>query len=354
MNAGAGAYVVTVTDGNHCTAVFNNISITQPALLSIASTVMPIGCSAQNNGSILVTAGGGTPPYLYNWSTGAKATIIDSLAAGIYGITISDSNGCPISENFTVAASTPMTVTPTVQNASCKEIDNGSITVAVTGGSSPYNYSWNNGQHNPTAYALGEGNYTVTVTDAHGCSIGSGGNVITGYELTIHAAASTTITTGGPVQLNVTANIDHENVYNWTPANILACSTCVNTQATPIQTTMFTVNAVDVNGCKATDTVTVEVNTSTDIFIPNAFTPNGDGVNDQFKMFGDLGNVHYIDIAIFDRWGEKVYESNNPNFEWDGVYKGEPAPQGVYIYTTTIAFGNGTHKDYKGSVTLIR
>ena len=353
-NVSAGSYVVSVVDGNNCTAVFNNVVITQPALMSIASTVVSLGCMAQNDGSIKVAAGGGTPPYQYNWSTGAKAVVIDSLAAGTYGVTINDVNNCAISENFTVATSTPLSIIQTVQNASCKGVDNGSVSVNVTGGALPYNYNWNNGQQTPTASALGDGNYVVTVTDANGCSIQSGGDVTSGYELSVHASASVTITSGTPVQLGVTANTDHQNMYSWTPASVLTCSNCANTEAHPLQTTLFTVNAVDANGCKASDTVTVQVNSSTDIFIPNAFTPNGDGVNDLFKIFGDLGNVYFMDVAIFDRWGEKVFESNNPNFEWDGIYKGEPAPQGVYIYTATMAFGNGTHKDYKGSVTLIR
>jgi gliding motility-associated-like protein len=111
---------------------------------------------------------------------------------------------------------------------------------------------------------------------------------------------------------------------------------------------------VDINGCKAEDTVTINVNTSTDIFIPNAFTPNNDGVNDQFKMFGELSNIYFLDISVFDRWGEKVFESNDPNFEWDGTYRGEPAPIGVYIYVATAVFNNGSHRDFKGSVTLLR
>jgi gliding motility-associated-like protein len=172
--------------------------------------------------------------------------------------------------------------------------------------------------------------------------------------LSVHATAAITTTTGSPVQVSATANVDHGNVYSWTPANLATCNTCANTTVAPQQTTTFTVYVTDVNGCKAEDTVSIQVNNETNVFVPNAFTPNNDGVNDQFKMFGDLGNIYFMEVAVFDRWGEKVYESNDPNFEWDGTYRGEPAPTGVYVYVATAVFNNGTHRDMKGSVTLLR
>ena len=354
VNLVAGAYQLTVTDANSCKKIDQNITVTQPSQIVLTSAVTSIGCSGLNDGSAAIAATGGTPPYSYNWSTSAKTTSIDSLGAGSYSVTITDNNGCLMNKVLQVTSSVPMLATSTVQNTSCKEVSNGSISLTVSGGTLPYHYNWSNGEATSAATSLTEGAYAVTVTDAKGCSVEAGGNIIASYELSIHAAASAAITSGAPVQLTVSANTDHGNTYNWTPAGVLTCSTCANTEASIQQNTLFTVYAVDVNGCKAVDTVSVQGHSVTDIFIPNAFTPNNDGVNDQFKIFGDLGNVYFMDVAVFDRWGEKVFESNNPNFEWDGTYRGEPAPIGVYIYTATAAFSNGTHRDFKGSVTLMR
>ena len=353
-NLVAGAYQLTVTDANSCKKIVQNITVTQPSQIVLTSTVTSIGCSGLSDGSAAIATTGGTPPYSYNWSTSAKTTSIDSLAAGSYSVTITDNNGCLMNKVLQVTSSAPLLATSAVQNTSCKEVSNGSISLTVSGGTLPYHYNWSNGEATSAATSLTEGNYVVTVTDAKGCSVEAGGNIIASYELSIHAAASAAITSGAPVQLTVSANTDHGNTYNWTPSGVLTCSTCANTEASIQQNTLFTVYAVDVNGCKAVDTISVQGHSVTDIFIPNAFTPNSDGVNDQFKIFGDLGNVYFMDVAVFDRWGEKVFESNNPNFEWDGTYRGEPAPIGVYIYTATAAFSNGTHRDFKGSVTLMR
>jgi gliding motility-associated-like protein len=349
----AGNYRLTVTDANSCTTVLQNV-VTQPAQLSLTAAVTPVGCSGLNDGSAVITTSGGTPPFAYNWSNNAKAANLDSLAAGTYAVTVNDNNGCTANQTITINSSAPLVITPAVQNASCIGVNNGSISLNVTGGTLPYNYDWNNGQTADAATGLAAGNYAVTVTDSKGCSATSGGDISISYELNVHAAASVTSTTGTPVQLTATTNTDHSNTYRWTPVNYVTCATCANTAATPQQTTLFTVNVVDINGCKAEDTVTINVNTSTDIFIPNAFTPNNDGVNDQFKMFGELSNIYFLDISVFDRWGEKVFESNDPNFEWDGTYRGEPAPIGVYIYVATAVFNNGSHRDFKGSVTLLR
>ena len=349
----AGNYRLTVTDANSCTTVLQNV-VTQPAQLSLTAAVTPVGCSGLNDGSAVITTSGGTPPFFYNWSNNAKAVELDSLAAGTYAVTVNDNNGCTANQTITINSSAPLVITPAVQNTSCIGVNNGSISLNVTGGTLPYNYDWNNGQTADAATGLAAGNYAVTVTDSKGCSATSGGDISISYELNVHAAASVTSTTGTPVQLIATTNTDHSNTYSWTPVNYVTCANCANTAATPQQTTLFTVNVVDINGCKAEDTVTINVNTSTDIFIPNAFTPNNDGVNDQFKMFGELSNIYFLDISVFDRWGEKVFESNDPNFEWDGTYRGEPAPIGVYIYVATAVFNNGSHRDFKGSVTLLR
>ena len=352
VNIAAGNYSLTITDGNGCVTASNAITLNQPEALRVNTIITPVGCSGLNDGSVAAEVAGGTPPYSYNWSTSAKTVQIDSLAPGNYTLTVSDNNGCLTNRLMAVAAATPITLSAVAQNTSCSTVENGSISVTVSGGSLPYLYRWNNGQSAPTLNDIAAGYYTVTVTDNKGCSAETGDSILVNYALTVHASAATS---NGQIQLSAATNVDHSNTYSWNPSNVLSCSNCASTVAQPQQSTLFTINVTDVNGCKASDTVSVEVsNATTDVFIPNAFTPNGDGVNDEFKIFGDLAGVHFIDLAIFDKWGEKVFESNNPNFEWDGTYRGQAAPLGVYVYTATIVFDNGKSKDYKGSVTLLR
>jgi gliding motility-associated-like protein len=92
-----------------------------------------------------------------------------------------------------------------------------------------------------------------------------------------------------------------------------------------------------------------------DVFIPNAFTPNGDGENDYWQIFGNLSAFKQVEIALFNRIGEKVFESKDAYFKWDGTYKGEKVPPGVYVYYAKFVWLNN-HSDnkYTGSVTIIR
>jgi gliding motility-associated-like protein len=109
------------------------------------------------------------------------------------------------------------------------------------------------------------------------------------------------------------------------------------------------------SGCFGTSTVNVTVVPKYDVFIPNVFTPNGDGVNDDWQIFGNMKSVKQLNVAVFNRWGEKVFESNDINFGWNGKYQAEFAPPGVYTYTAKFVWlNNHSDNNYKGTITLIR
>jgi len=112
------------------------------------------------------------------------------------------------------------------------------------------------------------------------------------------------------------------------------------------------VTATDENGCSASDEVVVGVSFSKDIFVPNAFTPNGDGKNDIFKMYGH--GVVEVSFRIHDRWGTLVFESKDPSAGWDGVYNGEQLSSGVYYYSLVTTYVDGDERKKTGDVTLIR
>ena len=229
------------------------------------------------------------------------------------------------------------------------------IDLTVSGGTSAYTFDWSNGETAEDLTGLPQGAYAVTVTDARGCNSQASFNVAYNYTLQVDATPSTTINLGETIQLTATTNVDHGNVYSWTPTYNVACATCATTEAMPTFTTHYTVSVVDANGCKATDTLTVEVNSVTDVFVPNAFTPNGDGNNDVMQIYGDINTIAFLNFAVFNRWGEKVFETNDHHFTWDGTYKGEVVPQGAYIYTMKVVFINGySRNDMKGSLTIIR
>ncbi|MBP6732999.1 MAG: gliding motility-associated C-terminal domain-containing protein, partial [Chitinophagales bacterium] len=114
------------------------------------------------------------------------------------------------------------------------------------------------------------------------------------------------------------------------------------------------ITGTDAYGCHDTTFVSILLNPPV-LFIPNVFTPNGDGANDFFEVFGNLPSLRYMEVKVFDRWGEKVFESNDHHFKWDGTFKGKPMQPAVFVYVINAAFVNESEsRIWKGSVTLMR
>ncbi len=170
INLCANIYTVTVTDANNCVTTVT-VQISEPSPLTGTLTVQSALCNSQCNGSATITAGGGTPGYGYSWTSSAVTTsVITGLCAGNYSNTITDANGCMLTQSFVINSPTGITVTVTPTNPTCNGVCNGSITTTAIGGTGVLTYSWiatGSGQ-NPTG--LCAGNYTVIVTDVNGCT----------------------------------------------------------------------------------------------------------------------------------------------------------------------------------------
>ncbi|WKW47122.1 T9SS type A sorting domain-containing protein [Myroides sp. JBRI-B21084] len=167
----AGTYTCTITDANGCTKTVAT-TITQPTTAlngSIAKT--DVSCNGGTNGKATVTATGGTVPYTYSWSpSGGTAATATGLAAGTYTCTITDANGCTKTVTTTITQPAAL-IAEATQNypATCLQNSNASATVAISGGTAPYSYAWDNGVNTATANNLSVGNHTVMITDANGC-----------------------------------------------------------------------------------------------------------------------------------------------------------------------------------------
>ena len=249
-----------------------------------------------------------------------------------------------------------MDVTITESQNSCIDTCSGHATAEATGGYPPYTYQWSSGEEGAVAEALCEGVAIVVATDNYGCQVRD--SIVIGLQHSFDSievwADDTVVFSGHATRLHVTP-IAGGSCW-WMPSNQIDNPTSYNPTAVLADSTTFVVTLTDSIGCSYTDSVRVgciSVNCGKpNIFIPNAFTPNDDGRNDQLCFSGEW--VDEFQIAIFTRWGEKVYESDDINACWDGRYKNNWCMPGVYVYYCRIKCSDGQKAQFKGDVTLIR
>ena len=187
----AGTYSVTVTDANGCTST-SSATITQPAALIATSVVdSNISCNGFSDGGASASAVGGTMPYTYAWSNAATTASITGVVAGTYTVTVSDANGCTSTSSATVTEPATLVATVAVDsNESCLNTNDGGLTTSTTGGTASFTYLWSNGATSTSITGLTAGSYTVTITDANGCTDASSATITHG----LATSASITVT----------------------------------------------------------------------------------------------------------------------------------------------------------------
>ncbi len=324
-----GSYTVTGTDGTGCTATAT-ATVTENVAPVVTVSGLLTYCTGGN--TTLTASGGGG----YLWS-GGETTASVTVTQGTYSVTATDATGCTGNTTVNVTESSTLAVSITGTLTYCP---GASTTITATGGTS---YTWNTGATTDVITATA-GVYTVTATDAS-CS-GT-------------ASANVTQTVVTPLALaDVTACDDSTAVVNAGSGFVsYLWSTGETTQTIGTQTAgAYSVTVEDANGCSPSGSANVTFESCVvenfSLFIPNAFSPNGDGNNEKFQCFGS--GVIFTDIKVFNRWGEKVFDTNNMFDGWDGTNKGEQCKPGVFTYSINVISADGKSNKYKGTITLIR
>ncbi|MEQ9186184.1 MAG: T9SS type A sorting domain-containing protein [Cryomorphaceae bacterium] len=265
----AGTAYVTITDANGCSAM-DSILITEPTLLiaSISSSTN-VSCNAGSDGTATASASGGTAPYSYAWSGGAgSASNATSLSAGMYTVTITDANGCIADASVSITEPSALNVSTTATNVSCNGANDGSITAAASGGTAGYSFLWSTAATSASISSLSPGNYTVTVTDANGCTETATQSIVQPAALAVSATLVANVSCTGSNDGSANASASGGTTpytYTWSGG---AGSSAL---ATGLSVGTFTVTATDANGCTATASVTVG---QLDTVNPIAFTYN--------------------------------------------------------------------------------
>ncbi|MBI2272120.1 MAG: T9SS type A sorting domain-containing protein [Bacteroidetes bacterium] len=317
LNLAAGSYTCTVTDNNDLSTATSTVSITEPAASITATTSHTDAYCGVSNGTATVSANGGTGPYTYSWSNGAGGMTITALAAGSYSVTVTDSNGCTRTDVVAVNNLSPPPLIVSATPITCNGGTNGTATVTVNGGSTPYTYAWSHSFTASVATGLVAGTYAITVADANGCMTVSS-VVITEPPAIVATTTSTNATCGqsnGTATASVSGGVGGY-VYLWSPP------TQTGTTATGLVTGSYSLTVTDANGCTGFTSVNISVSAGTTIAITKTDATCGQS-NGTATVSGSGGTPPFSFL-----WSTAANSATLPNLP-------------VGSYSVTVTDGNG-------------
>lgn len=355
--------IITVTSFNDdiCEGtVVGTAELRNYHLQTLAKTIPP-SCHGFNDGELSVSIAGGTAPYTYRWNQGLPDTPAPTqLVAGMYACTITDANNCET--ELEVELSQPPELKPLT--FSCREIGGNRPVFSASGGSPPYFYSIDGGpfQDNSIFYQLEAGReYELLIEDAAGCVFRQNFVMPAFTEematlpkrIKLELGERRTIVP----ELHIPENLIEQ--LEWFPADQLSCSDCLNPEIHALKPGKLSLRIDDVFGCTDIVSVDIDLDRQAAIYVPTAFSPNDDNINDRLVIYGDLRQVEELQFfEIYNRWGTRVYQRNafQPNEEgigWDGHFGGKKMDPGVYLYRLSYRLTNGEEKTITGDFALI-
>ncbi len=367
----AGTYMVTVADDNNCATTRTIELIDNPPMtggILDALSVEP-SCAGIRNGAMTASISGGSPPYIYNWDGFTRTdSTIQTLGGGWHYLEVRDINNCAVRDSaFLNEPPGPRFELVPFEPISCfgatttLEID------TVYGNGGPFSYSINNGPAFPlseTTEVIGDLPLVITIYDAIGCSEDTIITLTQPEEIVVDLGPDQRIDLGDSLRLGA------QSIYSvfavdsliWTvdqPDATLSCTDCSDPWLQAVRESVVSLEVVDENGCSGYDEMIVSVDKTRRIYIPNAFSPNDDLINDELKIFAGKGVDLIQTFRVFDRWGNMVFEALNVipsvvgSAAWDGTFKGQKLNPGVFTYSAYIKFADGKEIPYIGEIQLL-
>lgn len=335
-------------------------------------------CGNQGGTISLDVSGGTSSNYYYSWDNQSASQTITNLSEGIYWstgdntstITVStpgnytlsvvDANGCATDASYEITEETVHSIEFTATSTSCFGASDGQIFIEqVNGGEPPYLFTIDNQnfQTSEQFSSLPSGQYSLVIEDFNGCRSSFDMVITEPPQIIIESPDNIQVVVGDSLNLDLETNISNPTI-QWTPTEYLSCTTCPNPVITPLQNTVYQIQITDTAGCTEIATLNVQVDKQSQIFVPNIFSPNGDGHNDALEIFPGSGIEQILSFEIFSRWGELVFRQQEVSpvniSTWDGKLKDQPAPTGVYVYRLVYRFFSGEQVEQSGDVLLVR
>lgn len=379
----AGPVTAVIMDENGCLSdtVFATVTEPEVLMLVIDSTISTptVTCAGDTDGQLAVFVNSvnsnplGDAPYAWSGGVAAPdASTATDLAPGAYSVTVTDVEGCQDSVAFNIdePQAINFTVIP-IESPLCFGETTPVLIDTIIGGTNTafneFTFSINNDGFRVRADQPGAafaGDVVVTVFDNNECTASDTFPVSQPEEIMIDLPEEIIVELGDSLtRLNpIVTPAGGVYSYEWTPAEFLSADSVRNPTIFPLEDIEYDLKVTDSNGCMAFADIFVEVDANRNVYIPNAFSPNRDGRNEDFRVFACQGVQRIVNVAIYDRWGGMVFQEDNlpPNCLdgirlWDGTSQnGKPVNSGVFVYIVQVAFLDNQTLTYRGDVTVIR
>lgn len=311
--------------------------------------------------------------YTFLWSTtdgvisgGNTGQTLDVTQGGTYTLEVTEtSTGCVATGDVEVAESDEIIdgLVSISNNIRCNGENNGSISImSVDGGIAPYTYTWSPSGAGTDLTNLRPGTYTVTVADQNGCTFAQSFTITEPAAVTVDLGPNQTIAVDDSVSISILTNLSDDAIaqIDWSSYNGIFCPGCPIFEFIAANSQTISATVIDTAGCQGSDSMRLTVLVPRIIYVPNVFSPNDDGVNDFFTIYGRRNLTRILLLEIYDRWGNQVFRTEDiepgvPSLGWNGKFNDQDMQSGVYVYVAKLRYEDGLDDEMiSGDITIVR
>lgn len=357
-----GQYEIVEFSDAACAGEFGGIGQVEMTQITVVSTIHPVHCFDGADGAIEAQITGGIPPYQYEWLEDIGDTLNpDQLTAGIYHLWVQDEQGCQKEVALEVPSPAPLELL----GLDCEDFYLEELNLEATGGTPPYLYTVDGqnfvDQSLFDELEVGE-SYNLTILDANDCRTETDLLMPALYQRMVDLPTEKRVKFGEEHQIVPLLNIPESLVANirWVPDHNLSCADCLEPVHTALENEVYSLRIINQFGCRDDIDIAIIIDPGVDVYLPSAFSPNGDEINDYFVVYAnDVQVEKVLSFRIFDRWGglmfeEKDFPPNESQYGWDGSFRGQQMDAGVYVYFVQLQLSNGNQEILEGSVALLK
>ncbi len=345
----ASLYTARITDFNNCELI-SNIAVNQPPKIESWYTVTNVNCKEGTDGAIDLTVVGGVPPYNYVWANSEiilneKTQDLSKLKKDNYYVTVTDFNSIVHTDSMFVDEPSTIQASLIPTDANCFDSSDGSVALTVSGGIEPYTFLWSDQSTNQQLTNVKANEYSVLIVDKNGCSLIAEA-VVGQPDLIVIDETISQVTCkdqdDGEVAIVVTGGIP--------PYDFIWSNGKTTQNVADLPGGNYSVTVVDQHICPMVENYYIQIPEYICIWIPNAFTPNGDGINDEWIIKNSF-LYPQITVTVYNQDGFVVFSDNGYQVPWNGLFNGNPVPSGTYYYIVNPQNGD---KPFTGTLTLVR